>query len=186
MTGVPDGYFQGHVDGSSYFWGDLCARSIEYARNLTFNEINLRRVNPSMPYRDPARPFAPWWFSATDADDVESFNVIVSTARQERLERDGGICILATHLGKGFVKEGRVHPTSRRLLEELARRPGWFAPVGELLDWLRDRRGTPFLTRGERRRMERRWLVDLVTRKLAGRRRVREGWLRAAVSSILR
>jgi hypothetical protein len=175
---IPDGYFQGHMKGSRYFWGDLCASSIEYARNLTFNEINLRRVNPSMPYRDPARPFVPWWFSATDADDAEAFNVIMSAAGQERLEREGGICILATHLGKGFVTNGRVHPTSRRLLEELARRPGWFPPVGELLDWLRDQHGETFLGRGERTRMERRWLVDLVRRKLVRRlRAARRGWL---------
>jgi hypothetical protein len=171
LIGIPDGYFQGHVEGSRYFWGDLCGRSIVYARNFTFNQANLRRINPSMPYRDPARPLVPWWFSATDAEDAAAFKTVLSPARQERLEREGGICILATHLGKGYATAGGVDPGSRRLLEELAHRPGWFPSVGELLDWLRGWRGEGALPAAERRRMEWRWLRDLVARKLSERLR---------------
>lgn len=65
FAGRPAGYFLGHEQGSPYYWGDLCEQHVTYSRNLTFNEINLARVNPSMPYRDPARPLAPFWFSGS-------------------------------------------------------------------------------------------------------------------------
>src|SRR5207249_1075031 len=49
--------YQGHRPGSPFWWGDLCVEQIEYVRNLTFSEVNLLRVNPSVPYRDPSRPY---------------------------------------------------------------------------------------------------------------------------------
>ena len=159
--------YLGHVPGSPYWWGDLCVAQIEYVRNLTFSEINLLRVNPSMPYRDPLRPYARWWFSASHAEDVREFNRLLQPANQERLEAEGGVCIVATHFGKGFAPAGRPDPGSERLLGLLARRRGWFAPVGEVLDWLRARRETDALPAGEWRRMQWRWARDLLRRRLA-------------------
>ncbi len=146
-------------------WGDL-AGQITYIRNLTFSGINLLRINPSLPYRDPRRPLIPWWFSASDAEDADAFNELISPTAQKALEREGGVCIVATHLGKGFTEAGRVNPETARLLRLLAARPGWFVPVGELLDWLRERRGgTPLLPAGEWRRMQWKWATDLAIRK---------------------
>ncbi len=157
--------FCGHVPGTPWWWGDLTAQ-ITYVRNLTFSEINLCRINPSMPYHDPRRPLVRWWFSATDAEDVGEFNRLIGPASQERLEREGGICIVATHLGKGFASGGSVHPQTRLLLERLAERPGWFVPVGQLLDWLRTTRNGPgILSPPEWRGMQWRWAADLVVRK---------------------
>ncbi len=156
--------YEGHRPGSPYWWGDLCAERIEYVRNLTFSEINLRRINPSMPYRDPSRPYVRWWFSATDAEDVNEFNHLLRPRNQARLEREGGVCIVATHFGKGFGGNGQPHPETRRLLEMLAARHGWFAPVGVLLDWLRVHRGEEQLPPGEWRRMQWRWARDLLLR----------------------
>jgi hypothetical protein len=34
------------------------------------NQLNLADINTSMPYSDPSRPPAPWWFSGSDADDA--------------------------------------------------------------------------------------------------------------------
>jgi hypothetical protein len=166
-NGHPRDWFQGHVEGSPYWWGDLCRERIEYVRNLTFDEINLLRVNPTLPYRDPRRPLAPWWFSATDAEDCAAFNAILHEGAQERLEAEGGVCIVATHLGKRFTREGRVHPRTEALLRRLASRPGWFPTVSELLDWLREARGAEaFLPAHEWRRMQLRWAADLVRRRL--------------------
>lgn len=165
LHGTSPEYYQGHVEGSPYWWGDLCARHIEYVRNLTFSDVNVLRVNPSMPYRDLTRPFVRWWFSASDAEDVEAFCRLISPARQERLERERGVCIVATHLGKGFAKHGRVLEEVSKRLERLAGRPGWFPTVGELLDWLRAQRQDEMLPRREWRRMQRRWARDLVLRK---------------------
>jgi hypothetical protein len=166
-NGQPADYYQGHVEGSPWWWGDLARGRITYIRNLTFSEINLRRINPSMPYRDPRRPLVPWWFSASNAEDVEEFVALMSEAAQDRLEREGGVCIVATHLGKGFARAGEVDPRVRALLTRLAERPGWFVPVGELLDWLREQRpGDGDLGWWEWRRMQWRWAADLVKRRL--------------------
>ncbi len=165
--------YQGHCPESPYWWGDFCAEQIEYVRNLTFSEINLQRVNPSMPYRDPSRPLVRWWFSATDAEDAEAFNRLLQPTSQQRLEAEGGVCIIATHFGKEFGADDKVNPETRRLLESLAARKGWFPPVGELLDWLRARRASDGLPAGEWRRMQWRWARDLLARRLALRWRAR-------------
>ena len=161
---APD-FYQGHCPGSPYWWGDLCVAHIEYVRNLTFSEINVLRVNPSMPYRDPKRPYVRWWFSAADADDVHQFNNLLRPEHQQQLEAEGGVCVVATHFGKGFARDGKPHPDTQRLLELLAARNGWFPPVGELLDWLRARRESGTLAAGEWHRMQWRWAWDLLARR---------------------
>jgi hypothetical protein len=169
--GQPAGFYQGHVPDSPWWWGDL-AGQITYIRNLTFSDINVMRSNPSMPYRDPRRPAVPWWFSASDAEDVDAFNALITPEAQDRLENEGGVCIVATHLGKRFADEGVVNPETRRLLQRLAAKPGWFVPVGELLDWLREQRGGGTgLPPREWRRMQWRWAWDLIQRRRQARRR---------------
>ena len=171
IGGKGKNYFQGHRSDSPYWWGDLCAQQIEYVRNLTFSEINVLRLNPSMPYHDPARPHVRWWFSGAEAEDVDEFIDLLRPENQDRLEAEGGVCILCTHLGKGYSSNGRVHPEAQRLLERLAKRPGMFVPVGELLDWLGAQRADPGLPRREWRRMQWRWAWDLVGRRLSARQR---------------
>ena len=170
---TPADYYSGHIEGSPYWWGDWCARHITYVRNLTFTAVNLATVNPSMPYRDLGRPLVPWWFSATDAEDVDEFNEMLGSERQERLEEEGGFCIVATHFGKGYVGRAGLDATFRDRLEELARRPGWFPTVGELLDWLRERRGSGELPRREWRRMQWRWARDFAVQRWKQRQRRR-------------
>ncbi len=169
----PGDFYEGHRPGSPYWWGDLCGQHIDYVRNLTFSEINLLGVNPSMPYRDPARPYVRWWFSAVDAEDADAFNALLRPENQQRLESEGGVCIVATHFGKGFGGAGQPHPDTRRVLEQLAARNGWFPPVGELLDWLRAHRSSDALPAQEWHRMQWRWARDLVVRRLTARRRPR-------------
>lgn len=169
ITKTPIGYYEGHVEDSDYWWGDRCRQHIEYARNLTFNEVNLLRVNPSMPYRDPNRPLVPWWFSGSDAEGCEAFNRLLRHQNQDRLEREGGVCIVATHLGKEFAPGGNLDPSFRATMEELSARNGWFVPVGQLLDWMRDQRSVDGLPRGEWLRMQFRWAVDLFVRKWSSR-----------------
>jgi hypothetical protein len=169
-NGMPRGYYQGILEGSPWWWGDL-AGSIPYVRNLTFASLNTLAVNPSMPYHDPNRPLVSWWFSASDAEDVHAFNHLLRPEEQDRLEREGGLAIVATHLGKGFVLDGRVHPETERALTRLAGKPGWLVPVGDLLEWLRRaRNGGSALPASEWRRMQRRWAVDLILRRLKRRR----------------
>jgi hypothetical protein len=158
-------FYGGHTPDSPYWWGDLSSTHFTYARNLTTTDIDTARFNPSMPYRDPRRPLIPWWFSASDAEDVNEFNALIAPEHQERLERYGGFCVVATHFGKRFAKGGELNPITRERLTALARRDGWFPSVGELLDWLRARRQDAGATdgrlpRSEWRRMQWRWGVD--------------------------
>lgn len=170
ITGRGPGYYQGEIEGSDYWWGDVLEQRIEYTRNLSFHEINLLRINPTMPYHDPTRPLVHWWFSGTDAEGVVEFRQVLRSENQERLEREGGVCILSTHLGKRYVVDGKVDLGAQRLLEELAGRNGWFPPVGELLDLMRAQNAQQELPRGEWRRMQWRWARNLMTRK------VKEQW----------
>jgi hypothetical protein len=166
-NGLPRDWYQGHVQGSPYWWGDLCQQRVEYVRNLTFDEINLLRINPTLPYRDTNRPMARWWFSATDAEDCAEFNALLQEDAQDRLEAEGGICIVATHLGKRFVQNGRINERTEQLLRRLASRRGWFPTVSELLDWLRNSRSdNGALPAAEWRKMQVRWAWDLVRRQL--------------------
>jgi hypothetical protein len=158
--------FEGHLSSSPFFWGDLCKQHIRYVRNLTFNSLNLAKINPSMPYSDPVRPWVKQWFSASDAENAEEFIELLRPDQQERLEQEGGFTIVATHFGKGFVREGRVHPRVQQNLEILAKRPGWFPAVGELLDFLAARRKSDVLPKAEWRKMQWRWAWDLAVRKL--------------------
>ncbi|HEY9225502.1 MAG TPA: hypothetical protein VIP11_02565 [Gemmatimonadaceae bacterium] len=172
MLKQPRDFYQGHVPDSEYWWGDVSARHIEYVRNLTFADINLWRVNPSMPYRDTRRPYGKLWFSASDAENADEFVALLSEANQQQLELEGGVCIVATHFGKGFCVNGAVREDVHDVLTRLARRPGWFVPVGQLLDFLRERRnGDETIPGSEWRRMQWLWARDLFARRLRFLRR---------------
>ncbi len=162
-----DEHYQGHIEESAWWWGDLCKKHHTYVRNLTYNNLNVLRANPSMPYHDPRRPYVNWWFSAADAEDCDEFARRVTKERIDELEAEGGVCILATHLGKRYMQDGRVDRRFEATVRYLATKPGWYVPVGELLDWLRlSRAGGAELPPGEWTAMQWRWARDLVARKL--------------------
>jgi hypothetical protein len=152
--------FEGHVADSDFFWGDYCRQRIDYVRNFVFREINLLRINPSMPYHDPKLPYVNAWFSSADGADMPAFSALLSEANQDRLEEEGGVCIVYTHLACGFADQGRVHPRVETLLRRLARKNGWFAPVSTLLDLMREQRGPLNIPDAELAAMERLWLKD--------------------------
>jgi hypothetical protein len=128
--------FEGDVEGSQFFWGDLCRERCRFVRNLTFYEINTLRADANTPYRLKSTPWVQYWFSTSDAPDVEAFRRVVTRASIQRLESEGGVCILSTHLGKGFVRDGIVDEGVATVLRDLASRPGWFVPVSEVLEYL--------------------------------------------------
>lgn len=128
--------FEGDVEQSPFFWGDLCRTHCRYVRNFAFRELNTLRSDPHMPYAVGSTPFVQYWFSASDAPDGDAFATLVTPAALDRLCRDGGVCIVATHLGKRFVQDGRVDPRVESALRYLATLPGWFVPAGEILDHL--------------------------------------------------
>jgi hypothetical protein len=136
----PRGRFAGERPESPYYWGDLFVRHFEYLRNFTFSSLDMQVCNPEMPYRLASTPEVGGWFSTSDVPDLAAFRRLVTRARLEALERRGGVCILSTHLGKGFARDGRLDPVFDETLQYIASRPGWFVPVSTLLDHLRAER----------------------------------------------
>ncbi len=156
------GKFFGHVEGHPLFWGDLCQKYVTYVRNFVLPNINTLHACPFMPYHDPDRPYVNWWFASSEGSDVSSFNQTLSERNQDRLEAEGGACIMYTHLGKGFYRDGRLDARFEFLMNRLAAKKGWFVPVGTLLDYLREENGGHVITAKERTSMEIRWLLHKI------------------------
>ncbi len=152
--------YGGHVPGSPYFWGDVCQQRTRYVRNFVFESIDTLSCDPMMPYHDARRPFVPYWFSASNAPEFDSFCSILSEENQDRLLASGGACILYTHLAAGFTVDGRPQPRFVELIDRIAAMPGWFVPASTLLDFLAARPGwQPDADPRTLRRMQRKWLT---------------------------
>lgn len=157
------GFDGGSSEGSPHFWGDLCKERTEYVRNFVFTDINTLKACPHMPYHDPERPFVNHWFASSDGHDLTAFLRTLSPSNQDRLEEEGGACVLYTHLGaRGFCRDGRVNADVVKTLERLAAKGGWFVPVSTLLDFLRARRDTNVIRFRQRWGLESRWLYEKV------------------------
>jgi hypothetical protein len=159
--------YEGDVERSPYFWGDVCQDVVQYVRNFTFDRLNVAAVDPAMPYHVPAAPYVRYWFSTADAPDVHAFNRVVTRERLDRLEAEGGVCVLSTHFGKGFVTDGRVDPTAEATLRYLADKRGWFAPVSEVLDRLLVAGRGRTLSRRQIARLELTFLTERIRRRRA-------------------
>jgi hypothetical protein len=148
----------GHLEGDKHFWGDICKDRIKYVRNFVFPEMNTLKVCPFMPYHDPKRPFVNYWYASSEGSTATSFTQCITEAAQDRLEEEGGACIMYAHLACGFFKDGRLDPQFEKLMTRLSQKNGWFVPVSTLLDYLLERNGNHVITDGERNRLERGWL----------------------------
>ncbi|HEY8133456.1 MAG TPA: hypothetical protein VII12_16390 [Thermoanaerobaculia bacterium] len=154
--------YAGHLPGHAYFWGDLCQQRIKYVRNFVFAEINTLKACPFMPYHDPLRPYVNYWYAASEGSNVSSFNARVQESEQDRLEEEGGACIMYTHFGHGYYDDGRLNTRFRSLIERLTKKNGWFVPVTTLLDFLGQQKAEPAITSQERAALERRWLLHKI------------------------
>lgn len=159
--------FEGHNSISNYFWGDIAESTIRYCRNLVFiDRVDVSSVNRTMPYRDPARPYIPRWFSACDGGNPQRFQHLLRPQNLEYLATKGGVCIVYTHFGVGFVVDGKVIPPVEKVLRTIAEIPGGlFLPASQLLDMLcKTEKATPapVLPSAERRKMEWVWLKEKI------------------------
>lgn len=127
----------GEVEGSPYFWGDLCREHMRFVRGFTWYDINTLTRDPALVYRLSWTPYVDCWFATSDAADVHQFKRLVTRESIDRLRSERGVCILSTHLGKGFVRDGRVDSQVEDMLRYMAGLPGWFAPVSEILEHFR-------------------------------------------------
>jgi hypothetical protein len=154
----------GHVPGHESFWGDVCRERVRYCRNFVYSDINTLAACPWMPYFDPSKPFVNAWYASTEGSNVERLLHALTEANQDRLEAEGGACIMYTHFGHGYVEGGKLQARFVDLMRRLRRKDGWFAPVSVLLDYVRSHRGVTQLAAGQRRRLETRWLCEKVLR----------------------
>jgi hypothetical protein len=162
--GRRNGVYFGHVEGHASFWGDICRARIRYCRNFVYSDVNTLAACPWMPYHDPLRPFVPAWYASAEGSNVARLIETLSEANQDRLEAEGGACIMYTHFGHGYVDDGTLHPRFKELMVRLSRKNGWFVPVSALLDYLRQRRGEIAITNADRWSLERRWLWEKIFR----------------------
>lgn len=146
--------FSGEHPASPYFWGDICRETFEFVRSFTFPVLDISGVAPVRPYTDPTTPYVRSWFCTADAPDAHAFRRVVTREAVDKLRRTGGVALVSTHLGKGFVRDGVVDPGVRKVLEHIASLPGWFAPATDILRRLRDELGEGSLSALERWRME--------------------------------
>ncbi|MGD0862582.1 MAG: hypothetical protein ABSA21_07445 [Candidatus Limnocylindrales bacterium] len=159
MTGFRRrGQYRGHREGDPLFWGDLCRERIRFVRNFTYADVNTLAACPVMPYYDPDRPYLRAWFASSEGANVEAFCRCLGEAEQDRLEAEGGACIMYTHFASGFWADGELNQRFRELMRRLACKNGWFVPVTALLDCLVEKRGLTVLTAAQRGALERRWL----------------------------
>lgn len=155
------GVYEGASEASPFFWGDLCKAHIQYVRNFTFSRLDIMNVNPEMPYRLTRTPYVSYWFSTAEASDVRAFNRLLTRDEIDRLEGSGGVCIISTHFGKGFVNNGKLHDQTVQMLRYLRSKAGWFVPVSDILDHLRARRVQDAeLTWIQQTRLEYRFILD--------------------------
>jgi len=155
------GRFQGHVESSELFWGDICSEKIGYVRNFVYADINTLKVCPYMPYHDERRPYVKYWFASSEGHDCSSFCETISEKNVSRLEEEGGACIMYTHFGvPDFLDNGNVNSRFKKLMTGLSRRSGWFVPVSTLLDHIQRERGRHTVSSWERIQLESKWLFD--------------------------
>jgi hypothetical protein len=154
--------FVGHAEGGRYFWGDLCRQKIKYYRNFVFQGINTLKACPFMPYHDATKPYVNYWFASSNGRDADAFTRCISEANQDRLEAEGGACIMYTHFSIGFHDGRSLNPKFERLMKRLAAKNGWFVPAATLLDHLQAQNGPCTITDRQRRWLERKWLWEKV------------------------
>lgn len=160
------GKFFGSTSGTQYHWEDLCAEKLHYVRGFNFDDVVTSARDPWMPYHDPRRPAVARWFSASDGSSVEQFVRLLQSQQLDLLERQGGCCIVYAHIADGFVRDGVVETRVRRILDDLAARNGWYAPVAAILDHIERSRGGHVITTRQHRRLEWRWAAYQLRRRL--------------------
>lgn len=152
--------FSGEDPCSEFFWGDVCRDRVTYWRNFCFDEVDLFRVSPKVPYHDPRRSYVNWWFTSTDGSNLPRFVRHLTDDKLDRLESAGGLCVMYTHFGLKFAVDGRVDPGFVEAMGRLADRRIWVAPAGEVLDHVREQLHDTVLTDRERRSLENNWVLD--------------------------
>jgi hypothetical protein len=154
--------YKGTESSSPYFWGDICKEKIKYVRNFVFSQINSLKVCPEMPYHDSSKPFVNKWFASTEAPEVNSFNKLLTKTNLDKLESQKGCCIIYTHFGKNFFKDGILNPEFVGKMKDLAKMEGWFVPASEILDFIDSSNTSDEISFYSRFNLELKWLYHKI------------------------
>ncbi len=155
----------GAEEGSEYFWGDACKEHIKYIRNRTFRDINTLKADPRLVYPETGKEkYSNYWFSSSDGMRLAPFLKLLSPKNVDRLEREGGCCIVYTHFAYDFVDEdGSLSEDFKRCIDYIVSKNGWFVPAGEILDYvLADREYKP--SRAYETRKDFKWFFERIWR----------------------
>jgi hypothetical protein len=152
--------FSGQIPSSPHFWGDYCRERIKYVRGFTYKDTNTLKVCPFMPYHDSKKEFANYWYASTEGPKVTQFTKAITPDKIDKLEEEGGLCIMYTHFGWDFSVNGKLNPEFQKNMEYLAGKNCWFAPVHTILDYLQEQNGIHSITSKERNHLERTWLKE--------------------------
>ena len=152
----------GSDPNSPSFWGDVCKQRIRFMRNHTVSEINTLKFDPDMPCRVKRKQeYSNYWFSSSDGQDADMFCRLLTRDNVDRLAAEGGLCLVYAHFAYGFVKNGAPDPRFTEEIGYLSSLNGWFAPAGEILEYLltQKRADTP---RGAAKElsMDAKWALD--------------------------
>ena len=135
--------YQGHIENSPYFWGDIASEKIKYTR-LPFHtipDVNTLKLNPGMPFYDSKRPYVNYWFSSSDGANCDKFVNLLSGTNVSRLKKEKGACLIYTHFANGFAEERNgEYQLNRRFVEVIMNlcdySSVWLPAASELLDRL--------------------------------------------------
>lgn len=155
-------FYEGQDESSPYFWGDICRDNITYVRNFVFSDINTLKKCPYMPYRDKSKPYVNYWFASSEGNNAEKFNKCISQKNLDRLEKEGGACIMYTHFADGFCKNGKLSEKFKSQMYFLSQKNGWFVTVSTLLDFLKSQNKTYLLDEQQKAKLEWKWLTDKI------------------------
>ena len=164
-------YYGSDID-SSHFWGDICKEKVHYIRNHTFNNINTLKIDPLMPYVDRAKEkFSNYWFSSADGHTVKEFNSLLREDNIDKLENEGGACIVYTHFASNFVdNQGQLDQEFVKNIEYLSTKDGWFVPASTILDYLLNQKKEVYAPKSYLMKLDFRWAFDRVIKRLKFKR----------------
>ena len=113
-----------------------------------------------MPYQDLTKPYVNSWFASSEGNNVKMFNKCISDKNQDRLEAEGGACIMYTHFADGFCQNGKIKEQFKKQMERLSNKNGWFVPVSVLLEFLKKENKKHIISLKQRTELEWKWLFD--------------------------